>query len=210
MKIKRSQAFQVESAEDGNVLAKMLGFLYTSDYKVADRPPMHMHAALYLMSLGTGIPTLQLLCRHRFKQELSTDLASKRVEIVEGIPVIHNGTFASDKGIRVPLIRCVSSDLVTLLNALHFEQVQREIPDFAFDLVRYQAEKNDQQTAGSRYACWVCDKAEKKLDGCILGRSDIISLHTDEQPQYWKRGWQDPEHLRRIQGMVNAVRYSPE
>lgn len=124
MKIKRSQAFQVESAEDGNVLAKMLGFLYTSDYKVADRPPMHMHAALYLMSLGTGIPTLQLLCRHRFEQELSTDLASKRVEIVEGIPVIHNGTFASDKGIRVPLIRCVSSDLVTLLNALHFEQVR--------------------------------------------------------------------------------------
>jgi len=173
------------SAEDSDVLSRMIDFLYTSDYTVLEEPAAPIHVAIYAMSIKFEIPALQAIAKARFEQELSSATMT-RVNLIELIPEVYNTTFEGDRSLREPLVGCLGDKVQEFLLSPKFESAHKASPDFAFDLLRYRTMKDARATYLDKlYTCETCNAAMEKLNaGKKLSYHKLVVQHKADSEDF--------------------------
>jgi hypothetical protein len=143
----------------------MIGFLYTSNYEAPIKPlAIELHSAMYAMSIKFEMPGLQSLSKARFEEDLSASATTlKRLNLVELIPDVYNSTVESDQGLREPLVRCIGDNIQAFLANPYFQDAHKANPDFAFDLLRYQAKNGIVPPSEPVGRCRICVAAKSKM-----------------------------------------------
>lgn len=181
------------SDEDETVLSKMIGFIYTSDYDPGDLSPLLLHAALYAVAVKYQMPALQALTKRRFQDDLRFG-EKAQIPNAAVVPAVYDRTAENDRGLRDLLIHYFSRDLKALLEDKDFQQVLKDNPDFAIDLLRYHKRDDDQMEAanagrsGVISICRFCAAAEKKFAaGNPIEYVSLISQHMTDSNEFRKQ-----------------------
>ena len=200
------------STEDLDVLSKMIGFMYASDYKVPkDFSAILMHTTIYALSIRFEMPALQTLAKTRFEEELSSfGRKLEQINLVELIPEIYESTVESDQGLREPLVRCVGDNIQEFLGTPKFGDAHKANAEFAFDLLRYQA-KNGIVPPSQASRCRVCVAAGSKMaaEGNRVSYDELLLDHLNDSKEFQQHMTRSRpptvaflEHLRKITNIV--------